>query len=178
MMLVTPQQLIALYRCPIVRATAYAPFLDDAMWSEGIVTPARIRAFLAQIGHESARLAYVREIWGPTPAQRRYEGRRDLGNTEPGDGKRYLGRGLIQITGRANYQAATAALGEDFITYPGLLETPKWACLSAAGFWSSRDLNALADAGDFDAITQRVNGGQTGRAERIALHQAAAAVIA
>lgn len=178
MMLITPQQLVALYDCPFVRAANFAPYLNDAMWSEAIVTPVRIRAFLAQVGHESGRLRYVREVWGPTPAQRRYEGRADLGNTQPGDGHRYMGRGLIQITGRANYQQVTDALGEDFVTYPALLETPKWACLSAAWFWGSRDLNALADAGEFDLVTRRINGGQNGRADRVALHEAAQTVIA
>lgn len=119
----------------------------------------------------------MREIWGPTPAQLRYEGREDLGNTEPGDGRRYLGRGLIQITGRANYAAASEALCEDFVSCPGLLESYRWASLSAAWFWESRGLNALADAGDFDAITRRINGGQTGRADRLALHDTAQSLI-
>lgn len=178
MMLVTPAHLVALYGCPFVRAANFAAPLNEALWENGIVTPERIRAFLAQIGHESGRLRYVREIWGPTPAQRRYEGRADLGNTEPGDGHRYMGRGLIQITGRANYAAASDALGEDFIAYPALLETPRWASLSAGWFWSSRGLNALADAGEFDQITRRINGGQNGRADRLALHLAAAEVLA
>jgi len=177
MTLITPQQLVDIYRCPFVRAATFAPFLNQAMWSEAIVTPARIRAFLAQIGHESGRLKYVREVWGPTSAQLRYEGRADLGNTEPGDGKRYLGRGLIQVTGRANYRQVTDALGEDFVTYPALLETPKWACLSAAWFWGARDLNALADAGEFGQITRRINGGQTGSTDRFALHEAAQAIV-
>lgn len=177
MTLVTPQQLVDLYQCPFVRAATFSPFLNEAMFRYCIVTPARVRAFLAQIGHESGRLKYVREIWGPTSAQMRYEGRADLGNTEPGDGKKYLGRGLIQITGRANYQQIADVLGEDFITHPALLETPKWASLSAAWFWDSRDLNGLADNGEFDRITRRINGGQRGRADRVAIHLAAAAVI-
>lgn len=176
-LLVTPQQLVDLYRCPFVTAANFAPYLNAAMLEYNITTPARIAAFLAQVGHESGRLRYVREIWGPTPAQRRYEGRNDLGNTEPGDGLRFKGRGLIQITGRANYRAVMDALGEDFITYPALLETPKWAAMSAAWYWSSRGLNALADAGKFDLITRRINGGQNGRADRVALHEAALTVI-
>lgn len=176
-LLVTPAQLVALYDCPFVRASQFCPHLNAAMWAAGIVTPARIRAYLAQIGHESGRLRYVREIWGPTPAQLRYEGRADLGNIEPGDGKRYMGRGLIQITGRANYQSVSDALGEDFVASPGLLESYQWASLSAGWYWESRGLNALADAGEFDSITRRINGGQTGRADRVALHQAAEVVI-
>lgn len=178
MIFVTPQSIVYLYQCPFVRAAVFAPYLNAAMYDYGIVTPARIRAFLAQIGHESARLKYVREVWGPTSAQLRYEGRKDLGNTEPGDGKRYMGRGLVQLTGRANYQRLTDALGEDFITSPALLESPKWACISAGWFWNTHGLNDLADAGEFDRITRRINGGQTGRADRVALHAAAQAVIA
>lgn len=177
MTLVTAEQLQAIFGCGPVTARTFAPFLDAAMQEYGIVTPVRIAAFLAQVGHESGRLKYAREIWGPTSAQSRYEGRADLGNTQPGDGKRFLGRGLIQITGRANYSQVTEALGEDFMTYPTLLETPKWACLSAAWFWASRGLNELADAGEFDRITRRINGGQTGRADRIALFEAAKRVI-
>jgi putative chitinase len=176
--LVTPSQLVALYGCPTVVARNFALPMSEAMWSAAIVTPVRIKAFLAQVGHESGRLRYLREIWGPTPAQQRYEGRKDLGNTEPGDGRRYLGRGLIQITGRANYQRLSDALGEDFVALPDMLESPRWACMSAAWFWQSRDLNELADAGEFDTITRRINGGQIGRSDRIALFEAASAVIA
>lgn len=176
--LVTAAHLAAIYECGPVYARNFAPHIDAACWQYGIVTPARIAAFLAQIGHESGRLRYTREIWGPTPAQRRYEGRADLGNTEPGDGRRFMGRGLIQLTGRANYAAASNALGEDFTAFPALLETPKWASRSAAWFWHSRGLNAIADAGDFDTITRRINGGQNGRADRIALHGRAVALIA
>lgn len=177
MTLVTPQQLVKMYGCQFVTAANFSPYLNVAMHEYDITTPARIAAFLAQVGHESGRLRYVREIWGPTPAQRRYEGRGDLGNTEPGDGKRFMGRGLIQITGRANYRLLSDAVGEDFVMYPGLLESHKWASISAAWFWSSRNLNDLADAGQFDTITRRINGGQNGRADRVALHEAALSVI-
>ncbi|THF55913.1 glycoside hydrolase family 19 protein [Pseudothauera rhizosphaerae] len=176
--LVTPGQLVILYDCSYTRAATFCEPLNQGMREYGIDTPARIAAFLAQIGHESGRLRYVREIWGPTPAQARYEGRKDLGNTEPGDGKKYLGRGLIQITGRANYQQASDALGEDFIAYPALLETPNWAAKSACWWWAARGLNTLADAGDFTKITSRINGGQNGRADRVALHERAQALLA
>lgn len=176
-MLVSPEQLMQLYGGPFVRAATYCPYINEAMHEFGIITPPRAAAFLAQIGHESGRLQHTREIWGPTPAQLRYEGRADLGNTYPGDGKRFLGRGLIQITGRANYACVADALGEDFITYPALLETPKWAALSAGLFWATRGLNDLADAGEFDQITRRINGGQNGRPERVALYERARAII-
>jgi len=79
----------------------------------GIVGPARVAAFLAQVGHESGGFVHTREIWGPTPAQQRYEGRADLGNTRPGDGSRFRGRSLIQVAGRANYTAVAAGLDID-----------------------------------------------------------------
>ena len=135
-------------------------------------------AFVAQIGHESGQLKYVKEIWGPTKAQARYEGRADLGNTVAGDGSKYRGRGLIQITGRANYKACGEALALDLINEPELLEKPQHACMSAAWFWASRGLSTLADAGQFDKITQRINGGQNGAADRQALYAKALKVLA
>lgn len=111
-------------------------------------------AFIAQVGHESGQLKYVKEIWGPTAAQARYEGRKDLGNTVAGDGSKYRGRGLIQITGRANYMACGEGLGLDLLALPELLEIPQHACMSAAWFWATRGLNTLADADDFKMITQ------------------------
>ena len=111
----------------------------------GIVGTARVAAFIAQVGHESGQLRYVREIWGPTAQQLTYEGRADLGNTVKGDGSKYHGRGLIQITGRANYAACGEALGLDLINKPELLELPQHAAMSAAWFWSTKGLNTLAD---------------------------------
>ena len=136
---------------------------------------ARTAAFLAQVGHESGRLRYAREIWGPTRAQTRYEGRKDLGNTEPGDGKRYLGRGLIQVTGRNNYRRFTQRIRErftdapDFEANPVLLTQPLWAALSAGDFWDRMELNPLADRMEITLITRRINGGLNGLAERKAL---------
>lgn len=102
-----------------------------------------------------------------------YGGRMGNGPPESGDGWRYRGRGLIQLTGRANYAEAGKALGVDLVAKPELLESALWACLAAAWFWSSRGLNELADAGRFDDITQRINGGQNGREERHALWERA-----
>lgn len=140
-----------------------------------ITTPARIAAFLAQVGHESGGFRYTSEIWGPTPAQQRYEGRKDLGNTQPGDGSRYRGHGFIQTTGRANHVAVRDRLRQrlsvevpDFEEHPEALAELPWACLSAADYWDMRKLNALADAGDFEAITRKVNGGLNGHADRVA----------
>ena len=143
-----------------------------------IIGPKRVAAFIAQIGHESGQLKYVKEIWGPTAAQARYEGRKDLGNTVAGDGAKYRGRGLIQITGRANYMACGEGLGLDLIKQPELLEKPQHACMSAAWFWATRGLNTLADADQFDRITRRINGGQNGAADRQALYARALKVLA
>ena len=101
-----------------------------------------------------------------------------MGNTTPGDGWKYRGRGLIQISGKNNYRACGEALGLDLIAQPELLEKPQHACMSAAWFWSTNGLNTLADAGKFDAITQRINGGQNGAADRQALYALALKVLA
>lgn len=160
------------------QAGVFAPVLNVAMGKYGIVTKLRIAAFIAQVGHESGQLQYVREIWGPTAQQSGYEGRADLGNTVKGDGSKYRGRGLIQITGRANYAACGEALGLDLINKPELLELPQHAAMSAAWFWSTRGLNTLADQKDFARITRRINGGLTGQADRQALYDKALKVLA
>lgn len=165
--IVSDGELAQIMECRLERAKKWCAPLNSAMAAYDITTPDRAAAFLAQVGHESGGLLYVRELWGPTDAQKRYEGREDLGNTEPGDGFRYRGRGLIQITGRANYQQVSDALGLDFVTHPEELELPAFAALSAAWFWNSRDLNALADRGDFRSITRKINGGFNGYDDRV-----------
>jgi putative chitinase len=145
------------------------PALLSAMRAYAIDTPARAAMFLAQIAHESGGFRYVREIWGPTPAQQRYEGRSDLGNTEPGDGKRFMGRGYLQITGRSNYAQVGTALGMDLLAEPDKLELPRLAAVSAAWWWASRKLNVLADRDDdeaFELVTRRINGGTNGLEDR------------
>jgi putative chitinase len=132
----------------------------------GIDTVARQAAFLAQIAHESGGFIYTKELWGPTPAQKGYEGRADLGNTQPGDGHLYCGRGLIQITGRANYARVSKALNIDFVYSPELLEQPSLAAQSAAWFWNTHNLNQYADSGDFETLTRRINGGLNGLDDR------------
>lgn len=164
----TPEQLSSVMPHAGSRATDFAEALTDAMAEFDINTPQRQAAFIAQIAHESGELRHTREIWGPTPVQSRYEGRADLGNTEPGDGSKFRGRGLIQITGRANYAECGAALGLDLLGAPELLEHPTAASRSAAWFWKHHGLNELADAGDFGHITRRINGGLNGQAERVA----------
>lgn len=152
---------------PSSRATVWAKPLEEAMVRFGIDTPEQRAAFLAQVAHESGNLVYVREIWGPTPAQAKYEGRLDLGNTQPGDGMRFLGRGLIQITGRANYEAVSKGLGIDFVSAPSLLELTDNAAMSAAWFWYAHGLNAYVS--DFTTLTRKINGGLNGLADREAL---------
>ncbi len=142
-----------------------------------IESPYRLSAFLGQILHESGYLRYVREIWGPTPAQQRYEGRKDLGNTQPGDGKRLLRRGLIQVTGRANYAAMSKQLGINLVKNPELLERPDLAAISAAHFWSDKGLNKLADELRFRDITRKINGGYNGLLERQAIYNKALAYL-
>jgi putative chitinase len=148
--------------------------LNDAMAEFSINTPKRMAAFLAQVAHESGSLRYVREIASGAA----YEGRRDLGNNQPGDGRRFRGRGLIQVTGRANYESCGKALRLDLIERPELLENPIEACRSAAWFWSTHGCNELADAGEFGAITRKINGGLTHQKERLALYGIAKRALA
>lgn len=175
---ITAQQLLQILPNARSQAGVFASVLNVAMLRYQIIGPKRMAAFIAQIGHESGQLQYVREIWGPTAAQLRYEGRADLGNTVADDGSRYRGRGLIQITGRANYAACGEALGIDLINHPELLEQPQYACLSAAWFWATKGLNTLADAGEFNTITRRINGGLNGLVDRLNLWAKAREVLA
>lgn len=138
-----------------------------------ITTPQRLNMFLAQIGHESGQLRYVKELASGTA----YEGRADLGNISPGDGVRYKGRGLIQITGKHNYEQLSLALGLPLLEKPEMLEEPHNAALSAGWFWNSRNLNSLADMGMFQQITRRINGGLLGYPDRYKLLQRAMSVI-
>jgi len=136
------------------RADKFFPFLEDAMHEFSIDSVTRQAAFLAQIAHESGELRYVREL----ASGEAYEGREDLGNTEPGDGVRFKGRGLMQITGRRNYSDCGDALGLDLLGEPALLESTGPACRSAGWYWNSRGLNELADAEDFLGISVKING--------------------
>ena len=177
-MSITPQQLLQILPNAGPVAGVFVPVLNAAMGHYQIVGAKRVAAFIAQIGHESGQLKYVKEIWGPTAAQAKYEGRKDLGSTVAGDGSKYRGRGLIQITGKNNYRACGEELGLDLIAQPELLEKPQHACMSAAWFWATKGLSTLADAGQFDKITQRINGGQNGAAHRKALYARALKVLA
>ena len=161
----TPEQLVKIMPAAKDRAGMYCKWLNIAMAAYDIDTPARQAAFLAQVAHESGSLRYTQEIASGTA----YEGRSDLGNTQPGDGVKFKGHGLLQITGRANHAACSQALFGDakvLTSYPDALSSPLLACLSAAWFWDSKKLNALADVGDFDRITRRINGGLNGLDQR------------
>ena len=156
-----------------------------------INTPKRQACFLGQCMHESGGFKFLKEnlnysakglvaTWpsrfpneeyaeeyARKPeriANKVYSGR--MGNTEDGDGAKYIGRGLIQLTGKDNYKAVTEALGEDLVANPQLLEEPRYAALSAGWFWNKKGLNALADANDIDTMTKRINGGSIGIADR------------
>ena len=125
-------------------------------------TPLRLAHFMAQLAHESGGFRYMEEIASGAA----YEGRADLGNTQAGDGKRYKGRGPIQLTGRANYRTFGRKVGIDIEAHPEVVALPSFGLLVACMFWDDRRLNALADADDVEAVTRRVNGGLNGLAER------------
>lgn len=138
----TDEQLKAIYpNSTQANRDKYLPHLNKYMAEFGIDNKDRVAAFLAQIGHESAELRYSEEIASGAA----YEGRRDLGNVQPGDGRKFKGRGLIQITGRSNYEQISKAFGVDFINNPQLLATPEYAVKSACWWWNSRKLNEKAD---------------------------------
>ena len=129
-------------------AGVFVPVLNTAMVRYQIVGSLRVAAFIAQIGHESGQLRYVREMGSDQYLSKYDTGSlaRRLGNTPEadGDGQKYRGRGLIQITGRANYAECGEALGLDLVNHPELLEMPQHACMSAAWCWASKGLNKLA----------------------------------
>jgi putative chitinase len=165
-------QLIMLNARPARLAIFYQPVVDR-MRAAGIDTPLRMAHFLAQTGHESGDLVYTEEI----ASGQAYEGRADLGNTQPGDGPRFKGRGLIQLTGRANYVAYGKSIGQD-LTVDGnwtkLSTDPALAIDAACWFWNTHGLSALADQDDpaatkesvLEAITHRINGGLNGLPDR------------
>lgn len=169
------------------RIVAFCEPLNDAMQEFGIDTPARQAAFLSQVAHESGSLRYTLEL----ASGHAYDSRADLGNTRPEaieaakrndttPGAFYKGRGLIQITGYDNYAACSLALfgnREALTQMPVILERKELAARSAAWFWSSRGLNGLADAGNFERITRRINGGLNGYADRVAYHNRAKEIL-
>jgi len=151
----------------------------------GLNRPHRLAQLVAQIMHESARFKYDRELWGPTPAQKRYETRTDLGNTAAvdGDGYLYRGRAGIQITGKSNYRQFTEwckarfKSAPDFVKDPDLVNTDPWEGLAALWYWETRKLNTHADRGDINTVTRVINGGHNGLRDRKDLYVRTALVL-
>ena len=160
----------------------YTPLLNKYMQEYSIVGLKRQSMFLATIIHESGSFKYTRELASGAA----YEGRKDLGNTELGDGTRFKGRGLIQVTGRHWYTEASKDLGLDLLTYPELLEQPEYAVLISCWWWKKNNMNALCDTSDmktkstvtvkgedittdstFLKVTRKVNGGYNGLKDRV-----------
>lgn len=141
----------------------------------GLLKPHRLAQYLAQVLHESGDFKYDKEIWGPTPAQIRYDTRKDLGNTPEvdGDGKLYMGRSAIQLTGKSNYRQFTkwckdqGYTAPDFVKKPDLINTDPWEGLVPIWYWTSRNLNTWADQGDIETVTKKINGGLNGFTDRV-----------
>ena len=178
--------------------------LNEAAREAELTTPRRMAAFIAQLAHESGEFRWLVELphRHPVPGCRRceyaarsmsspdmpvgepvhvaglqYEGRADLGNTEPGDGVRYKGRGPLQLTGRANYRAAGKALGVPLEQQPELAARLDVGMRVAAWYWRTRHCNEPTDAGDVGAVTKRINGGTNGLVQRQAYYERALRVL-
>ena len=183
-MLTTEQLQTIMPGLPAARREQFFPFLTAAIAEFAIDAPARTAAFLAQLAHESGQFKFMQEIWGPTPAQQRYEPTTTLsttlGNTQVGDGRRFKGRGPIQITGRANYRRFGDLLGLSLVDNPDSAALPEVAFRVAGLFWSKKGLNELADRVTpeaFREITRRINGGFNGLAERERFYEAAKSAL-
>ncbi len=175
--------------CAAAKREAYLPFIQQAMQEFEITSYLREAAFLAQLAHESGELRYMEEIASGSA----YEGRADLGNTQPGDGKRYKGRGPIQLTGRANYKRYGDLLALDLVNNPTIAATPQVGFRIAGQYWKLNGLNELADKGlqivtikrkgqtqqvpAFDAITFKINGGFNGKDDRTKYYNRAKQVL-
>ena len=183
--MLTAQQLQSIMPAiPAAKRETFLPFLQAAMTEFAIETPARAAAFVAQLAHESGQFRFMEEIWGPTPAQNRYEPvstlATTLGNVEVGDGKLFKGRGPIQITGRANYKRFGDLLGIDLVSDPARAARPELAFRIAGLFWSKKGLSELADRATDEAfreITRRINGGFNGLEDRRKFYAAACAAL-
>lgn len=159
---VTREQVIRIMPAAKGRVDRFLVFINRYAPEFGITTSLRMAHYLAQVAHESAELKYTKEL----ASGAEYEGRKDLGNTSRGDGVKYKGRGLIQLTGKANYKAYKEYCGFDVVAKPELLEQPLGATRSSMWYWQTHGLNALADKDDMKAVTRRINGGYNGLADR------------
>lgn len=168
-MLITEQQLKKIY--PNIKADklkVYTDAFNKVFPAYAIDTPRRIAAFLGQVGIESGELKYDKELgskWNKKDVGNRfesvgtlYEGRKNLGNTEPGDGPKFIGRGILQLTGRANYTNMSKKLGVDLVNNPELACDPEISTKIACEYFKERGLLKLADEWNLDEITRRVNG--------------------
>lgn len=164
-MQISPSQISSLAGRTVAIAEALADGMNVHLPEYEITTPLRVSHWLAQVAHETGGFQWLHELGGPRHFAK-YDGRKDLGNTEPGDGFRFRGRGLIQLTGRANYQKYGDRLGLDLIGNPDLAAEPANAVLLACAFWGAHALNPAADRDDILAITRAVNGGQNGLDDR------------
>jgi putative chitinase len=138
------------------------PFLNKYLPDYGIDTLLRLDHFCGQSAEETAGFRTLVEY----ASGNEYEGREDLGNVEDGDGPRFKGRGIFQITGRSNYKSMSNILKVDLISNPELAATPEIAVRTACEYWKSHNLNAYADQDDINSITKRINGGLTGLSDR------------
>lgn len=141
----------------------------------GVTTRLRLCHFLAQAGHETDRFRTLEEYGGPDYFAR-YDGRRDLGNLQAGDGARFHGRGIFQLTGRANYRRYGALVGYDLEAQPELAMRPGISLSIAFAYWRERSINAPADADDVAGVTRLINGGRNGLAQRTRLLEVAKAI--
>lgn len=158
------------------------PAFDRFLTAADCTTPRRAAMAIAQTGHESLGLRYGRELWGPTAQQAKYDPAsgsslsRTLGNTQPGDGRRFAGAGWLQVTGRANFTAVSAwahargyvPTATYFVDHPDELASDRYVWIGPAWYWTAArsGLNARADAGDVEGATRLVNGGTYGLADR------------
>ncbi|MGH7020012.1 MAG: glycoside hydrolase family 19 protein [Brevundimonas sp.] len=136
-------------------------------------TGLRLAHFMGQCSHESGGFRYMEEI----ASGQAYEGRANLGNTQPGDGKRFKGRGPIQLTGRANYRRVGRKIGIDLESHPDMVSHPSVGLLVGCVYWADRSLNAKADADDLLGLTRAINGGTNGLEDRKVQTAKAKAVI-
>lgn len=150
---------------------AFIPYLNKYLPEYGINTKEEVHMFLAQIAHESGQFRYTQEI----ASGRAYEGRKDLGNIYPGDGVRFKGRGLIQLTGRNNYKMISQETGIDFVSTPDLLSAPQFAVMSACWYWKNRGLDKYSN--DIVGCTKKINGGINGLDDRKIFYERAKKVI-
>lgn len=172
--MITRQQLLQIMPHAGKRVDQFLDPLNQAMDHYQITTPPRVAMFLAQLAHESGELRWVEELASGKAYDTGKLAQR-LGNTpaEDGDGQKFKGHGLIQITGHDNHLACSLALfGDDrLLQNPRLLCEPQWAAMSAGWFWDSRGLNTQADKNDLEGCTRRINGGLNGYAERLSYYE-------